>query len=93
MRRPHSFQQRRGHTHTAGLRMHVVRFTRHYDVQGIKVIQELDDYANHRIKVGDRESSWVSYEGVAKIRYKEGWIAGTTEHYSGVLPRAFLIIV
>ena len=90
MIRVHHNQRGRGFTHSAGLHQHVVRLRRRFDVQGIRVVQELDDYANHRLVVGERTSSWTPYEDVAKIQYDQGWIAGTTERWSGVLPRVFM---
>jgi hypothetical protein len=61
-------------------------------VDGVKVIQQFDDYGNHRLLINGefrtKTKGWVSYRSIAR----RAAYAGTSEFYSGELPRVFRII-
>ena len=85
-----SYYPRASDALTASLRRHEAVNERIFFINGIRIVHEYDDYANHRLLAGGKYSDWYPHRSIAKLRFKEGWIGGTTEYYHGELPRVFM---
>lgn len=72
-----------------GLRHHEVISYDTFRIRGDDrvILQEWDDYGNHRLKVGLKRSDWTFYRGIARLAD----LRGTSDFYSGVLPRVFAV--
>jgi len=60
----------------------------------IKITQEFDGHGNHRLSLGAQTSEWVNYHGISELQVGGvGIYRGTSDYYSGVLPRVFQLIM
>jgi len=58
-----------------------------------EIVQEYDDIARHRLVCGEHVSEWVSYRMFAHLTIPNvGQWYGSSEYYSGNLPRVFQVI-
>jgi hypothetical protein len=74
-----------------GLKRHQAVNHKDFLFDNLLVRQEFDDYGSHRIVIL-KPSDWTSYQGIAKLHHKGRVFAGTSEYYSGSLPRVFEVI-
>lgn len=60
-------------------------------VMGHKVLQQWDDFANHRLVACGKVGEWTGYEFPCILKTPIGTFCGTTDYWSGTFPPVFQI--
>jgi hypothetical protein len=81
----HNPREGNGYSHGVPMQRYQPTQSKLLFIQGIKVIQELDDYGNHRLFVDKRWSEWTGYESFSSITFAQGYVVGRTEFWDGEL--------
>ncbi len=83
---------REKHTGTVFLQRYVRTQHSTFFIHGLCIIQEFDDYGNHRVSVNGVLSDWYAYKTIIKMKVGEGFVGSTTDYYEGDLPRVFVFL-
>lgn len=73
---------------------HVAVNQERHQIDNWSIVQQFDDFGNHRIVFAEFHSDWTDYSeiGVMDVLGAHKF-ASTTDFYHGVLPRVFKIVV
>lgn len=70
---------------------HVVTSKEKHIVCGVEVVQEWDDFSQHRLSSLGVVGEWSGYEFPCVIHTQKGSFCGTTDYWEGTFPPVFQI--